>query len=403
MNIFNDNDNNLFYIDFPQPENGETKPSANSLKEASHNLLVGDLIFEKAKGKSIIFSPVDAAIIILQKMASKLNRFSGKKFNLDTHSTKIYHVYQIVEIDKVTGQVLLADAMPAKNEKLRIIDLWQDHSTKLTSSSKFELEVIRLNDQQLANDTATKVKGLALKSTYLLNEEEKQERIKERKRVGEKKKQSSFSLKKGLKAIFKKPSAEISQKEMKRLMKKAMDEILVPPDTVSGGKKEPKKFFCSYFISDQLMGSQLLSAFQNVYENLAIDKQKQIDKLIEEAVNGIDNILKEATDDFKKRNGKMELTLDEMARVKKTVYRNQNGHLSHLAEKLTDICGENFLEELNKMEGIPKIEVEVTIKGKTEVKKRIIDPKHTSPQMLFEVLNNPALGKKVGIIIPPRR
>lgn len=336
----------------------------NNPLDVVHNFEVGDVIFERQTSKSFIHYPVESIIVLLQQTMQKLGKWIGKDFNLKTDLAKITHVFQIVEVNKETGQVLLADTIPERKNQFRIIDLWKDHSINLKPGATYEYDIVHLEDRNLALASAGNIIRLTQKASYLLTEEEKLERKEKNQSV-----KSRFSFKHGLKAILKNRAKDMTYTEKKHMMKKVVDQILESPIS-TGGQKNPKSYYCSYFVADQLLGSKVAEAFQKMHAGLSIKERREINDWMAEA--------------FKMTEG-ME-------------YRNAEGKLSELAEKMASKYGDRLLDELDKLPGTLKVDMKVREKGNEKTITRIIDPKYTSPQVLGGILTKEGVGHVVGTI-----
>ena len=312
------------------------------------NFQVGDLLFDryKASKSGFFYSLITGGIIdyVICKLQQLSQSLFQKHHNLAPEDAKTEHVYQVVEVNRDNGQVLVADAVPGSKKVLRIIDLFQDHSVP---GKNYEIEVFRLKDTNLAKKSAQMAKHLAEKSSYLLTEQEKEN--KELKKV-----KSTFSFFRGIQSMLYSYDDKYSYQEKKRIFTKIFDSIL--QSKISTEEKTPKSFFCSFFISDQILGACSLQAFENLYNKLGEAEKQEINELIGQVLDDTEN-------------------LD---------YRNSKGRVSALADILTKKYGDRIIKELEKLDATPKISIKQPATKKTI--KRIINPRYTSPQMLKHIV-----------------
>lgn len=123
----------------PEACQGELKKAPNHV----NNYQVGDLIFtgsDTVKTSSIEL--LDKIIITFQRIQSLL--FHGKFYSKASRNT---HVAIVVEVDKATGAVWIAEACPTKKHKndLRQVDLIKHNYYQLHEGSKETYEVLRCN------------------------------------------------------------------------------------------------------------------------------------------------------------------------------------------------------------------------------------------------------------------
>lgn len=344
-----------FCINFPKKE--------TEYKAYSDQLQVGDIVLEKVRCSKLISSHyLDIAIVIGQWIAQKFYQLLGRNVGLTFEDAKTIHVYQIVEITD-SGDVLLADAMPSKHSKLRIISLWKDRGIAddyIHSSCGYKMEIIRLKDQTIAQNSAQKSASFSVKASYLQDSPNpsKQAHF-----------QSEFSFKLGRSALFTNyVNKPYSLSEKKRMMKLYLDHDLTT--SLSTGGSHPRKFFCSYFISQQLLGAHVSIAFAKMYKKLTASEQLSIHTSCESLRANVTNLN----------------------------YKNSSKLVSGLAKELAQTYGDRMIEELKKLESLPQLR----LAKEPDSEGRILDPKYTSPQMFARMLRDERVGSLVGRVLPSK-
>lgn len=124
-------------------------------------------------------------------------------------------------------------------------------------------------------------------------------------------------------------------------------------------KKHPRKFFCSYFISQQILSANLENAVSRILARQRPEKQERI------------------------------LRLMEARRPQESdTHQQKQEKLSKLVKTLVRVLGDAFIQELEQTENVPKF----------SSNKRIIYPRYTSPQMLHLLIRENHLGSLKGVL-----
>lgn len=221
----------------------------------SKQFQVGDFVIAHVTGKKGVES-VDPFIVMFQRIA----KFFGRSNSTADHTA--VHVSIVVGIDSEKGQVLISEAMPSKKRGgLRTVDLLSHNSCILEEGMGYNYQVLRPTSTYAT--TAQEAAKIALRVAPKVIYSEKT--VPSEVPVKKKNKWSKFSFISALKAMFKRHDT-FDAEAKKRVFKGIFDEY-IESITLMGGRREPRKVFCSAFGSEVFQRAAAKQAWNALIKN----------------------------------------------------------------------------------------------------------------------------------------